>query len=477
MSRIKVLVVAAEGKPFVKTGGLGDVVGSLPGELAKLDVDAAVMLPKHSVIREKYGDQMTLVASMNISMGWRNLYMGVETMEFNGIRYYFIDNEYYFGGPVYKGGDDEVEQYMYFCRAVLEALPYIDFKPDVLHVHDWHTAMIPMLLKTQYQGREQGSIKTIFTFHNLQYQGQVGFFRVEDLLGIGPEYYSAEYIEAYGSANMMKAGLVFADKITTVSPTYAAEVRNAFFGRGMEGILDARQGDLVGIVNGINQDEFDPAKDRDIAKTYSVKDMSGKKADKQELMDIMGLDIAEDVPVIGMVTRMTEQKGLDLVCAVLEELLIEDAAFVIVGSGDRQYEDYFNYIAAHYPERAGVYIGYNDPLAHKIYAGSDFLLMPSLFEPCGISQMIAQAYGTLPIVRETGGLVDTVIPYNIHTKEGNGFSFTNYNAHDMLNVIRFALSIYKYPGDFAQLVVSAMNTDNSFAPAAKKYKEVYESAL
>lgn len=471
----KVMIVAAEGAPFVKTGGLADVVGSLPSELKAQGQEVCVMLPEHAAIKQKYGDQLKLVANMQIRMGWRNLYMGIQTLELNGITYYFIDNEDYFGGPVYKGGDAEAEQYMYFCRAVLEALPYIDFKPDILHLNDWHTAMIPMLIKTQYQGAPQGDIKTVFTIHNLQYQGQMGFFRLEDLLGISPEYYNANFIEAYGSANMMKAALVFADKITTVSPTYANEILNSFYGRGMEGILNARRADLIGIVNGINADEFNPKTDPQIAYNYDLQTLPDKYRNKEKLIEEMRLDISKDTPIIGMVTRMYEQKGLDLVSAVLEEMLNEDVAFVILGSGDEKYHKYFDYIAAKYPGKAGVYIGYSDPLAHQIYAGADFFLMPSLFEPCGLSQMISQAYGTLPIVRETGGLVDTVNPYNKYTQEGNGFSFSNYNAHDMLNVILFALSTYRDKPALNNLMKNAMETDNSFRKSAQEYRAVYES--
>ncbi len=474
MSKPKVLIVAAEGTPFAKTGGLADVIGILPKELAKQDVEVAVMLPKHRSVKENYQDKLELIVSMYIKMGWRNQYIGIETLSIGGVQYYFIDNEFYFGGPVYKGGEAEAEQYMYFCRAVLEALPYMDFKPNIIHVNDWHTAMIPMLLKMQYQEKEQGQVKTVFTIHNLQYQGQLSFGFVADMLGIATEYYVSDYIEAYGSANMMKAALVFADKITTVSPNYAKEILNSFYGRGMEGVLYMRKDDLSGILNGIDTGEFNPETDKNINYKFGKADLSGKKKNKIALIDEMRLAVDADTPIIGMVTRMTEQKGLDLVCAVLEEVLSEDMAFVILGSGDHGYEDYFNYVASHYPGKTGVYIGYNDALAHRIYAGIDFLLMPSLFEPCGLSQMIAQAYGALPIVRETGGLVDSVIPYNEFTKEGPGFSFANYNAHDMLNVIKMALDVYKDKNEMKALITNAMSQDNSFKKPAGEYRKLYD---
>lgn len=469
----RVLIAAAEGAPFAKTGGLADVVGALPPDLQQEGIDARVIMPKHHIIKERYQHQLEFVMATQIQVGWRSQYLGVETTEVNGVRYYFIDNEYYFGGPIYKGGTAEDEQYMFFCRAVLEALPHLGWGPEIIHCNDWHTAMIPMLVKTQYQGRWQGTMKTVFTIHNLQYQGQMGFEALQDMLGVAPMYFTPEFIEAYGCANMMKAGLVFTDLITTVSPTYAHEILDPFYGRGMQGILNARQHELVGIVNGINEKEFDPATDGRIWQTYDVHDISRKYANKRGLIDRMNMKIGMQTPIVGMVTRMTEQKGLDLVRAVLEEILAEDMAFVILGSGDKEYEDYFNYIAATYPDKTGVYIGYNDDLAHQIYAGCDFLLMPSLFEPCGLSQMIAQRYGTLPIVRETGGLADTVQPYNQYTGDGNGFSFANYNAHDMLNIMRMALGVYRDKNIMPGLIRNAMTTDNSFRKSAREYAQTY----
>ncbi len=477
MKKCKVLIAGAEATPFAKTGGLADVIGALSRSLVEKGVDARVIMPKHGIIKEKYSDKLKVVATMNVQMGWRNLYLGIETMQMDGVTYYFIDNEYYFGYSIYKGGEAEAEQYAYFCRAVVEAIPYLDFEPDIIHVNDWHTAMIPLLLKTQYMEKPQGRAKTVLTIHNLQYQGQISFELAKDILGVDNKYFTTEYMEAYGSANMMKAGLVFADKITTVSPTYAWEILDPYYGRGMEGILNARKNDLYGILNGIDTVEFDPQADPDLVCRYTPSDLSGKYVDKTELMKELGLKVSPSTPLVGMVTRMTEQKGLDLVRAVLEELLYENVAFVLLGSGDEQYESFFRYIAGRYPEKAAVCLGYSDPLAHRIYAGSDFFLMPSLFEPCGISQMVAQRYGTLPIVRETGGLIDTVTPYNIYTQEGDGFSFANYNAHDMLNVIRFALTVYQDKTALAKLIQNAMSIDNSFAKSAGQYMELYDMLL
>ncbi|MEA5003406.1 MAG: glycogen synthase GlgA [Christensenella sp.] len=477
MSSLKVLIAGAEATPFAKTGGLADVIGALPRSLAKQGVDVRVIMPKHATVKQNYGDQLKVIATMNIQMGWRTLYMGLETLTRDGVQYYFIDNEYYFGDCIYKGGEAEAEQYAYFCRAVIEALPLLDFLPDVIHCNDWHTAMLPFLLKTQYCDTKQGKAKTVLTIHNLQYQGQISFDLARDILQVDDKYFTSDCLEAYGSANMMKAGLLFADKITTVSPTYAQEILDPYYGRGMEGILNMRRDVLSGILNGIDTVEFDPARDTHLKKTYSQDDMSGKYEDRNALLEELDVCVNPGTPVIGMVTRLTEQKGLDLVRAVLEEALFENVAFVLLGSGDAQYESYFKYIAGRYPDKTAVCLGYNDPLAHRIYAGSDFLLMPSMFEPCGISQMIAQRYGTLPIVRETGGLADTVQPYNNYSQEGNGFSFANYNAHEMLNVIRFALTVYEDKPALAKLVRTAMDIDNSFDKSAAEYADLYRSLL
>lgn len=477
MSKLKVLIAGAEAVPFAKTGGLADVVGALPKALVRKGVDARVILPKHKSVKDRYDSRLRVLATMNLQMGWRNLYMGIETMELDGVTYYFIDNEYYFGWCIYKGGEAETEQYAYFCRAVLEAIPFLDFDPDIIHVNDWHTAMIPLLLRTQYQERPHGRARTVITIHNLQYQGQTSFEFAKDILGVEDKYLTAEYMEAYGSANMMKAGLVFADKITTVSPSYAREILDPYYGRGLEGILNARKNDLVGILNGIDTKEFDPQADENLECRYSADDLTGKYYDKEQLMKELDITARPSTPLIGMVTRMTEQKGLDLVRAVLEELLYENVAFVLLGSGEEQYENFFKYIADKYPDKTAICLGYSDALARRIYAGSDFFLMPSMFEPCGISQMIAQRYGTLPIVRETGGLRDTVQPYNIYTQEGNGFSFANYNAHDMLNTIWFALNVYQDKTNLARLIQSAMALDNSFEKSAGEYIELYKELV
>jgi starch synthase len=467
------MLVASEGMPFIKTGGLADVIGSLPKELIALGAEAAVIMPLHAKVKSEWSDKLEFIADAWIGLGWKTKYMGLFHLEQDGVQYYFIDNEEYFGGPVYKGGVAEVEQYAYFCRAVLSSLNYITFKPDILHCNDYHTGMIPMLLKTQYQNAEFAYIKTMYTIHNMQFQGKIDFKSMQELLSIPSMYNTPEFIEAHDDANMMKAALVFSDLITTVSPNYANELTNAYFAMGMEGIINARRHQLIGIVNGIDYDEFDPAKDPTLAKHYTIKTIENKLEDKKALCQEFGFDPESDAPIISMVTRMTKQKGLDLVMYALEELLQSNVRFIMLGSGDFRYHEFFNYIAGKYPGTAGIYIGYDEDKAHRIYAGSDFFLMPSLFEPCGLSQMISQRYGTLPIVRETGGLVDTVIPYNKFTGEGDGFSFKGFNAHEMLGSIYYALEVYYDKDALKLLQENAMLKDNSFHRSAEEYMKHY----
>ena len=472
---LKVLMVGSECAPFSKTGGLADVMSTLPPALQKQGVDCRVMIPFHSKMKEKYATQTTHIADFYIQMGWRREYVGVELLHYQGVDYYLIDNNYYFGGPIYKGGTDEGMQYAYFQRAVLEAMEYIDFEPDVMHCNDWQTGMIPMLIKTQYQFRKQGKYKTLLTIHNIMYQGKYDFGFVKDLLHIPDMYCTPEYIENYGCANFLKAGLVFADKINTVSPTYAKELLSPYFAYELEGILAARENDTVGIINGINPAEYDPATDKLIPYNFSAKDLAGKEECKKALLAEMGLEYKEGRPVIGLVSRLTAQKGFDLIMRVIHDIMRLDIAIVLLGSGDAKYESFFRSVEQTYPGRFCAYIGYSNELSHKIYAGCDLFLMPSVFEPCGISQMIALCYGTLPIVRETGGLKDTVQPYNQYTGEGNGFSFANVNAHDMLHTIEYAVEVLKDKEAHNTLVQNAFASDFAFEKSAKLYKELFES--
>ncbi len=474
-----VLLAAAECAPLAKTGGLADVVGTLPKYLADLGMDARVITPYHRVIKDKYGWRVKHLTDFYIDLGWRHQYVGIEKLVVDGVIVYLVDNESYFGDRIYRGGEAEGEQYAFFARAVVEAIPRLDFDPEVLHCNDWHTAMLPMLLKTQYGYLPQGKLRTLLTIHNIAYQGKFGFDYVRDLLGVEDRYFTSEFMELDGCANFLKAGCVFSDKINTVSPTYAAEIQTPWYGERLEGILSARRREMSGILNGIDYSTFDPATDSGICAHYSVEDMSGKQACKQDLINQLGLQISVDTPIVAMVTRMTAQKGFDLVQCVLDELInTEDFAFILLGTGDEKYETFMREAENRHRGRVCAYIGYDEALSHRVYAGADFLLMPSGFEPCGLSQMIAMRYGTLPIVRETGGLRDSVEPYNRFTGTGTGFSFANFNAHEMAEAIKTAVGLYHIDsGAFEHLRYNAMTADYSFRRSAEAYAELFLSLL
>ena len=469
-----VLLASAECAPLSKTGGLADVVGTLPKALAKLGMDARVITPYHRVIKDKYADRVEHLFTFYCTLGWRNCYVGIERIVLDGVVIYLVDNEQYFGHSIYYGGYAEGEQYSFFCRAVMEAIPMLDFVPEVVHCNDWHTAMLPMLARTQYRGRMQEGLKYLLTIHNIAFQGKFGFDYVQDLLGVDAAYYTPEFMELYGCADYLKAGCVFADRINTVSPSYAAEIKMPYYSEGLDGILNARSAELSGIINGIDTRVFDPKNDPLIPAHYEKGRMKGKAECKAELQRRMGLDEDPDIPVIAMVTRMTEQKGFDLVTAVLDRLVEgRDVEFMLLGSGEARFEDFMRGAEARHKGRVCAYIGYNEELAHLVYAGSDFYLMPSRFEPCGLSQMIAMRYGSVPIVRETGGLRDTVKPYNCFTGEGNGFSFVNYNADEMYDTILYALGCGKDKKIMRWLVVHAMEADFSFDLSAEEYARLY----
>jgi len=468
-----ILMTAAECAPFAKTGGLADVVGTLSHKLKDLGFDVRLALPFHRVIKDQLRDKVTHMASFSVDLGWRTQYVGLELYDWDGVPIYFIDNEYYFGHMIYRGGTFEGEQYAYFCRAVLEALHFADFTPDIIHVNDWHTAMIPMLIKTQYQSRSIRDCKTVLAMHSLGYQGRFDFGFASELLSIDSRYNTPDYFEYYGGVNFMKAGIVFADKLVTVSPTYAEEIRTPYYGEGLDGILNTRADDLVGILNGIDTKVFNPATDNLIEKSYDEHSLDDKLENKKALIEQLGLKIDANKPLIGMVTRLTKQKGLDLVMRVMNEIMEEGVGFALLGTGEAEYENFFRDAWHAFSGKANGMIMFDEALAHKIYAGCDFFLMPSRFEPCGLSQIISLRYGTLPIVRETGGLKDTVKPYNQHTGEGDGFSFANYNAHDMLDTIRYALRVYNDKAAFRALQKHAMEKDLSFDKSANAYGALY----
>lgn len=471
---MRVLFVVSECVPFVKSGGLADVAGALPKELKRLGTDIRVILPKYGFISEEYRNRMRKIAQLVIRVGWRRQYCGIETLEHEGVTYYFVDNEYYFKRDSLYGHYDDGERFSYFCRAVLDSLPAISFAPDIIHCHDWHTGMIPFLLREEYKKNSfYANMRTIFTIHNLQFQGIFPKEILGDLLNLSDEYFTIDYLEFYGNVSFMKGALVSADIVTTVSPTYKEEIKTEYYGERLDGLLRARDNDLVGILNGIDDEIYNPRKDPYIALTYDQHTIARKEINKRALQQYFGLSTNEEAPLIAMVTRLTKQKGLDLVKCVFREILAENVQFVVLGTGDLEFEHFFNEMAATYPDRVKVFIGFNEELAHKIYAGADLFLMPSQFEPCGLGQLIALRYGAIPIVRETGGLNDTVQSYNEFTGEGNGFSFTNFNAHDMLYTIRRAIQFYNRKEIWENLVKEAMSRDYSWAQSAFKYNQLY----
>ena len=474
----RVLIASAECAPISKTGGLADVVGTLPKSLAGLGIDARVITPYHRCVKDKYHDQVEHMFSFSVDLGWRSQYVGIERLVLDGLTIYLVDNEYYFGDKIYRGGIPEGEQYAFFSRAVLDAIPNLGFFPDVLHCNDWHTAMLPMLLRTQYGYFEHGRMKTLLTIHNIAYQGKFGFDFFRDLLRVEDRYFTPEFMEINGCAAFLKAGCVFADRLNTVSPSYADEICNPFFGEGLEGILSARRHQLSGILNGIDKKVFNPHSDPLIPKRFDKGHLRGKQACKEALMFDMGLQASPNTPLVAMVTRMTKQKGFDLVERVLDEMMGFDICFLLLGSGDKAYESFMRDAENRHRGRVCSYIGYNEELSHRIYAGADMLLMPSLFEPCGLSQMIAMRYGTLPIVRETGGLKDSVIPYNQYTGEGTGFSFANYNAHEMKHAVECAVGLCRdYHDIWEGLMRNAMGMDFGFERSAEEYARLYIDLL
>ena len=473
-----VLLAAAECSPLSKTGGLADVVGALPRSLKALGSDARVITPYHRCIRERYGDRVEHLADLTVSMGWRRQSAGLELLEVSGLTVYLISCDYYFSGGIYLGGAAEIEQYAFFQRAVLEALPLLpDFTPEILHCSDWHTAMLPFLLKTQYRDRPQGRLKTVLTIHNIAFQGWLGFDSAGDLFGIDSRWFSQDGIAHGDCANFLKAGILYADRVNTVSPSYADEIRTAEFGETLDPVLRGRGGDVSGILNGLDTVSYDPASDPAIAFHYDRSCPEIKADNKAALLAELGLDPDPELPLLAMVTRMTAQKGFDLVVQTLERIVEQGASFVLLGSGDACYENAMRELERRCPGRIRVILGYDEALSRRIYAAADFLLMPSAFEPCGLSQMIAMRYGALPIVHEVGGLRDTVRPYNRFTGEGNGFSFYDYNVGTLLGTVSFALATYRDKAAMSRLIQSAMSEDWSFGPSAAEYEKLYLSVL
>ncbi|MBQ6716875.1 MAG: glycogen synthase GlgA [Clostridia bacterium] len=477
---MKILFAASECMPFVKTGGLADVIGALPKEIIKTGADIRVMIPLYRAIGQEVRERLEHVTYFYINLGWRRQYVGIEKLVNDGVTFYFIDNEQYFGRDyIYGKGGDEGERFAFFSKAVLEAISKIDFVPDILNCHDWQTGLIPVLFKAQYQSLPlYKNIKTVFTIHNLQFQGLYPIHMTEELLSLGDWAYTADNLEFYGQASFIKGGIVFADRVTTVSPTYAEEILSPYYGERLDGLLRSRKPFLSGILNGIDTIEYDPENDALIDYNYTAETFEVKVQNKLALQKELGLNEDASAPVIGIVSRLSSQKGLDLIERVLDGIMATGAQLVVLGMGESKYVDLFGWAQWKYAGRLAACFQMNHGLAHRIYAGCDLFLMPSMFEPCGLSQLISLRYGTLPIVRETGGLRDTVLSYNEFTGEGNGFSFFNYNAHDMLYVIERAVDIYKNKRDvFNMLAVRAMKGEYGWDQSAKKYLALYESIL
>lgn len=473
---MKVLYASSEAAPFVKTGGLGDVAGSLPTALKEKGVDARVILPLYRCMKKEFKDSLRYIDNIYIDMGWRKQYCGVFETEYNGTIFYFVDNEFYFDGDEPYGYIHlDCEKFVFFAKAVLSLLPTLDFKPDIINCNDWQTAAIPVFLDTFRDNPFFADMKTVMTIHNLKFQGRWDLDKIKDFMGISDYYFTDDKLEYYKDGNLLKGGLAYANKISTVSESYAEEIKTEEYGEGLNGLISARSGDLWGIVNGISYTEWNPKTDSMIFENYDLRNVfSKKKQNKLELQKMLNLPEREDVLMIGIVSRLTEQKGMSLIAEVLEQLIEEDIQLVVLGTGDEAYENLFRHYAWKCPEKVSANIYFSNDLSHKIYAACDAFLMPSRFEPCGLSQLISMRYGTVPIVRETGGLKDTVIPYNEFTGEGTGFSFANFNSYDMLHVIRYARDVfYGKKEAWKGLIKAGMKNDYSWQKSADKYIEMY----
>ena len=473
-----ILFVASEAVPFIKTGGLADVVGSLPKCFDKQYFDVRVMIPKYLCMKEEWRNKMTYVNHFYMDYLGQSRYVGILECVYDGITFYFIDNESYFSGDKpYGDWYKDLEKFSFFCNAALSALPVIGFRPDVVHCHDWQTGLIPVYLKDRFRGGEFfSSMKSVMTIHNLKFQGVWDVKTIKRFSGLPDYYFAPDKLEAYKDGNLLKGGIVFADAITTVSETYAEEIKMPFYGEGLDGLMRARAGSLRGIVNGIDYGEFNPETDKLIAQNYNARTFRKEKVkNKRNLQEQMGLPVDDKKFMVGIVSRLTDQKGLDLVQCVMDELCSDDLQLVVLGTGDEKYENMFRHYDWKYHDQVSAQIYYSEGLSHKIYASCDAFLMPSLFEPCGLSQLMALRYGTVPIVRETGGLKDTVEPYNEFEGRGTGFSFANYNAHEMMDTINYAKYIYyDKKREWNKIIDRGMARDYSWNASAMKYQELYD---
>ncbi len=466
----KIIFLGSEAAPFIATGGLADVLGSLPKALAK-DNDVSVILPMYGAISDEFKSKFTFLTNFNVSVSWRWQYAGVFYYEYQGVKFYFIDNEYYFKreGNIY-GFYDDGERYAFFSRAALDTIARLDIYPDVLHCNDWQTAASIVFLKGMYYGDEKfRRIKSVFTIHNIEYQGVFGIDTYSDLFGFPDSI--RNFVEHSGDVNLMKAAIEMSDIVSTVSPTYAEEIKYPYFAHGLDSVINRNAHKLYGILNGIDIDYYNPETDKYLFQNYSASNLAGKAVCKAELQKIFNLPVRADVPIIAIISRLVSHKGLDLVRGSIESLLCQDVQVIILGKGEIAYENFFNHIASTYKDKCVSIIAYNQDLSRKIYSGADIFLMPSKMEPCGLSQMIASRYGTVPVVRETGGLNDSIKAYT--GVAGNGFTFHDYNAHDMLYVINEAIRTYRDEKAWKDVQQRAMNSDFSWKVQAGKYEEMY----
>ncbi len=473
---IKVLFASFEAEPFMKAGGLGDVAGTLPAYVKSPGFDIRVILPNLSVIPREYKDKMVLTEVFEVPLSWRRQYCGLMTMKYKGIQYYFLDNEYYFKRDRIYGEFDDGERAAFYAKAVLESIQHIpDFMPDILHTNDWHAALIPVYLHEQYrQIPGYDRIKTVFTVHNLKFQGMFSGFMLGDVLGLH-DTPAADQIMMGDAVNFMQGALRYSDRLTTVSPTYAQEIRTPYYGEGLDWLFNERADRLTGILNGIDYKKYDPMTDKNIALPFNADDLENKRKDKEQLQADLGLEVNADIPLFVVVSRLTEQKGFDLVTQIMPQIAQRRMQLAVLGVGQPEYEECFRWYAGEYRDKVAACITFDEPLSHRLYACGDVLMMPSRFEPCGLSQMMAMRYGCLPLVRETGGLKDSVMPYNAITGEGTGFTFANYSAQELMDTVDRALTVwYENRQAWDRMVVTAMKSDFSWKASAKQYRQLYK---
>jgi len=478
MRKKKILFVASEAVPFASSGGLGDVIGSLPCALqnaAKGELDVRVILPLYGTMKDEHREKLTKICETYINLSWRRQYLGIYMLNHNGAIYYILDNEYYFKRPTLYGSFDDGERYAFFCKAVMEALPIIDFFPDILHAHDWQSALTVVYLRQRYAGKDgYRDIKTVFTIHNIAYQGVFGHEILGDVFDLSPS--DREIVDYNGAINLMKGAIVCANTVSTVSPTYAMEILNPRFSNGLHHVLEQNKGKLKGILNGIDVEYYNPLTDTEIYANFSVNNMQGKAENKKQLQKYLGLTESADTPLIAIISRLTGHKGLDLVMGAAEEILRDNVQLVVLGQGDHAYEDFFWHLADRHKGKVSTLLMYNKDVSKKIYAGADIFLMPSKSEPCGLAQMIASRYGTVPIVRETGGLYDSIKDTG-WPDGGNGFTFSPYSEWELLNSVRRACGVYAQKDAWKNLVEKVMCVDFSWGKSALTYINMYNDIL